>query len=679
MKQTASTIALLLLLFAIATTAVHAASTPPTPATTVRPHLQLHATQQPTAPTWEPLALPSAVTPETLRTLQVHPFDAALLYLATDSGLYHSADAGTSWRRFDTLGERPIFDVTQAEADPQRLYVRSWQSYRSDDGGATWREITMPDEVCGLMVAPSAADQLYARHCGPTPLPPVFRSEDGGATWIVPATPLTITFEALAVAPNQPDLLIASNYDTSWRSIDRGVTWQQMAIGERFYGKPIFDRQTPPQLYLGHWMGLLRSQDGGLTWEDSDAAREMTVLAPLAAPAGALVGGNRSAQWRFTVDTAQWQATAWPTPDNVEALWSSTHDPGILYLRTGSGLWRFDQRPARIQAENAIYLPLIHAQSATPAVGNAVTVAPTSAPIRSANRNTTPAEQAIAQANTYRALAGMLPLVPHPALATAAQNHADYTMANYADSSAWLYGAHGEVAAKPYFTGQWPKDRISISEFPWGGGAEIIHGLGDPVASVDGWMATVYHRFPLLEPYNHYVGYGYHAGAPMEVDVMDFGAGPLPNGIWLPAAPHPLAYPADGQTGVPTSWNGAEIPNPLPDGVAGPVGYPFTLQAIGGKMTINEAALYTADGTLVATHPNPPDCAAGRCLALMAAAPLLANTTYVVKAAGDVSGVTFNSEWRFTTGGEATVVTAAMKPIDLSLLDQRPYPTAEQP
>ena len=248
---------------------------------------------------------------------------------------------------------------------------------------------------------------------------------------------------------------------------------------------------------------------------------------------------------------------------------------------------------------------------------------------------------------------------------TAAQNHADYRRTNYADGNAWSYGAHGEVEGKPHFTGQWPKDRIAAAGYPWWGGAEVMHGLGDPIASVDDWMATVYHRFPLLEPYNHYAGYGYHTGAPIAVDVMDFGAGPMAAGVWLPATPYPLAYPADGQSNVPTGWSGAESPNPLPPDAKGPVGYPFTLQAIGGKLTITQAELRTAAGDAVATHPNPADCASGRCLALIAVAPLMPQTTYVVTAAGDVSGVPFQREWRFTTGADTMMVAAADSALDL--------------
>jgi len=631
-----------------------------------------------TAQSWQQLRLPADVTTATIHNLVVHPFDASILYLATDQGLYRSSDAGTSWGRFNNLDNMPVFEIAQAESDPQRLYIRSWKNYRSDDGGQSWQEFSKPDQTCGFVVAPSQADRLYARRCSPAELPPVVRSDDGGQSWIIPSNTLTATFTLMAVAPDQPDTLIASNFEESWRSTDGGTHWRRATIGVRYAGTPVFDRQTPPTLYLGHWNGLLRSQDAGATWEDSDSVREFSLLVPWADQAGTVVGGNAEATWHFQATESSWQAPAWQTPADLQGLWASAYDPQLFYARTAAALWRLDLRQApTFTPTDYLYLPLVqmtssssHAQSATcidacqPQAKTTIadfiadTATITSDP-------SSPAEEAVARANYYRAIVGTIPLQAHPTLVEATANHTNYRLLNYADGSAGIYGAHGEVEGKPGFTGKWPKDRIATTNYPWWGGAEVMHGLGDPLASVDDWMATVYHRFPILEPYNHYVGYAHNAGAPVAVDVMDFGAGPTAAGVWMPATPYPLAYPVDGQSDVPPSWGGAESPSPLPDGVNGPVGYPFTLQAIGGKLTITQAELRTADGTLVATHPNPADCAAGRCLALIAVAPLAPHTSYSVTAAGDVSGIAFQQQWRFTTGADNTSATAAAVPAGL--------------
>lgn len=633
--------------------------------------LQQQVEESSSTATWQSITLPTNVTTATINMLAVHPLHAASLYLATQSGLYHSQDAGTSWRRSSHLADNPIFEVVQAEANPQRLYIRSWQTYRSDDGGITWQELTPPEHTCGFVIAPSQPDRLYARRCAPSALPPVVRSDDGGHSWIIPTNAITETFDIIAITPDQPDIIIATNFDQTWRSIDGGQHWTQAAIGVRYFGRPLFDRENPATLYLGHWTGLLRSQDTGVTWEDSNSAREFSTLALLPREAGVLMGGNQEATWRFQADSERWQAAAWQAPAKIEQLWSSANDPQILYARNNDGLWRLDLRTTRtFTPTHSLFLPFVQKSVNTAIAANSseskVAVQHSAQHIVEMDATETlsnsSSEQAVARANHYRALAGVAPFQSHPAIATAAAGHINYRLLNYADSSAWTYGAHGQVEGKPGFTGQWPKDRIAAAGYPWWGGAEVMHGLGNPISSVDDWVATVYHRFAILDPYNHYAGYAHHTGAPVAVDVMDFGSGPTGEGVWMPATPYPLAYPADGQTNVPTSWSGAESPSPLPPGAQGPVGYPFTLQGVGGGVTITQAELRTEAGELVPTHPNPPDCASGSCLALMAVTPLMPHTTYVVTAAGDVSGVAFQRKWRFTTGADTPTVTGSTIP-----------------
>ncbi|MCB0062056.1 MAG: hypothetical protein KDE19_08075, partial [Caldilineaceae bacterium] len=406
---------------------------------------------------------------------------------------------------------------------------------------------------------------------------------------------------------------------------------------------------------------------------DSDASREITTLAPLADQAGQIIAGNGAESWRFQLGASEWQATSFTAPANLLTLIGSAADAQVLYARSEQGFWRLDFRPPqRIEDQITYYLPLIQNGVVQPQTRSAVTAAndqcrSVTTDARSsdcataafAQTDLTVAELAVERANDYRTLVGVMPLHLHPSLIASAQNHTNYLVTNYTDPSAWTYGAHGEVQGLPFFTGQWPKDRIVVTGYPWWGGAEVIHGYGDPVASIDGWIATVYHRFPILEPYNHYAGYANHAGAPVQADILDFGAGPMSKGVWMPATPFPLAYPINGQIEIPTGWNGSELPNPLPPGTQGPVGYPFTLQAIGGKMRIMTAALRTESGEVVPTFPNPSDCAAGRCLALIAVEPLQPQVTYIASAAGDISGIPFASEWHFTTGAESMAVTAA--------------------
>jgi hypothetical protein len=223
-------------------------------------------------------------------------------------------------------------------------------------------------------------------------------------------------------------------------------------------------------------------------------------------------------------------------------------------------------------------------------------------------------------------------------------------MLNFSDASAWTYGAHGEVEGKPGYTGRWPSDRMQAAEFPGWGGAEIMGYRGDPVASVDAWMATIYHRVIPLDPSERYTGYGHGRNDRTAVDVMDFGSGQAASGLWTMAIPYPLAYPADGQIGVPLLWGGGEAPDPLPPGASRPVGYPFTLQGLRGTLKVTRAVMRDEGGQRVAIHPNPPDCATFNCYALIAVAPLQPNHWYSAFAKGTVGGVGFKRTWRFMTG-----------------------------
>jgi len=158
-----------------------------------------------------------------------------------------------------------------------------------------------------------------------------------------------------------------------------------------------------------------------------------------------------------------------------------------------------------------------------------------------------------------------------------------------------------------------------------------MHFWGDPVASVDGWMWSIYHRVLSIDPSALLTGYGYGDSSATAVDVMDFGVGPLESGMWTSATPYPFAYPGDGQTNVSAAR------------------FPFTLQGVGGALQVTFAELRDGSGRLVTVDP-PPDCTGFNCYALIPSAPLPANTTFTVRAQGDVGGVAFNRTWTFTTG-----------------------------
>jgi len=131
---------------------------------------------------------------------------------------------------------------------------------------------------------------------------------------------------------------------------------------------------------------------------------------------------------------------------------------------------------------------------------------------------------------------------------------------------------------------------------------------------------------------------------------MDFGGGPTEAGLWTSALPYPLAYPADGQSGVPIARLAAEASDSCQPTAAQATGYPFTLQGVGGVLEVDWAILLDSQGQPVAVEPNPPDCSGYNCYALIPSTPLQLNATYTVQARGSVGSVAFSRTWAFATG-----------------------------
>jgi hypothetical protein len=259
--------------------------------------------------------------------------------------------------------------------------------------------------------------------------------------------------------------------------------------------------------------------------------------------------------------------------------------------------------------------------------------------------DTSPEQIALDRLNFYRTLAHSPPIRLHPTLAAAAQHHANYFLLNDNDPSAWPYGPHGEVAGKPEYTGRTSGDRAVAAGYTWRAGWEVMGYVDDPTISIDGWMATIFHRTIILDPYLEYMGYGHGRSSLGQVDVVDLGHGPLDTADRTQV----IVFPAAGQTDVPVAWLGGEIPDPLPPGTTYPVGYPITIQPIAYvSLTVTQAELRDDQDVPVAIYPNPANCGTA-CYALVAVKPLQLGTTYTVHVTGTVDGVPFDKSWAFTT------------------------------
>jgi len=256
----------------------------------------------------------------------------------------------------------------------------------------------------------------------------------------------------------------------------------------------------------------------------------------------------------------------------------------------------------------------------------------------------------LAYFNTRRAELGLPPIILDSGVAAAAAAHARYVI-RHGETG------HTEQAGKLGFTGVDVADRLRI-RLPVSGASEVLTRYGGSYSDGDAireLFASPYHRGVIL--FDWQLGGAALQRADASVIVVDFA------NIRPTLAPNELvAYPYDGQRGVPNAWTDNEVPDPLGDNSryrGQRVGFPITLS--GGPnahIAWRRATLTDASGRVVTCQIAPlrPADNARNTAICTPMEPLQAHTLYRVNAVGVLTQLSrfttiapFSLQWTFTT------------------------------
>lgn len=211
---------------------------------------------------WQALTNGMPDGPE-VRAIAVHPQNPQVIYVGTQHGPYRSTDGGDHWEKlgFPDLG-MTVWSMLFNPKDPQIMYLGTAPAavYRSDNGGDTWRRLPkaqQPERVqmgfatrlIRMTADPSNPDEIYAG----VEVGGLMRSLDGGETW-------TDCSAHLVELAGRPHLKSKIGSDTE---IEGMMDTHALTMSAA----------QPGTVFLAVRMGLFRSTDHGMNWEDMEVGR----------------------------------------------------------------------------------------------------------------------------------------------------------------------------------------------------------------------------------------------------------------------------------------------------------------------------------------------------------------------------------------------------------------------
>lgn len=313
--------------------------------------------------TWGPAN--GGIEAGSVRDLALDPFDPDTLWVGTagtevTGGLFKTTNA-QDWSRVD-LGE-PVAIGTAIAFDPHdssRIYAAASLSvvrgefFQSDDRGVTWTrtEKGLSGYYANAVAAhPTSSEVAYGVSGAKA-----FRTDSAGADWVLrDDTGSALT--CLALDPTGADTLYAgyvfSDFtgDGVLKSVDGGLSWNPTtgALAVQDLRRLAISPSAPDHLLAASYDGLFETQDGGDSWTPTPLlAGDMRAAAfDPADPLILYAGLFSDSQTGFGLFRSPDGGVTWSPPDGIPVeffratdIAAPANDPSRVYVTALSGVFR---------------------------------------------------------------------------------------------------------------------------------------------------------------------------------------------------------------------------------------------------------------------------------------------------------------------------------------------------
>jgi photosystem II stability/assembly factor-like uncharacterized protein len=297
--------------------------------------------------TWTPLGPPGGDA----RALAVDPARPSRLFLGTADGhIFGSVDSGSHWTLLGRASSRLDAVITAIVVDPRDgnvLFASSWTRdsaagggvFRSADGGRTWSGAGLAGQaVRALAVAPSDPNVLVAGT-----LDGVYRSLDASKSWerISPEHHEELrNLDSLAIDPRDPQTIYAGTFHLPWKTSDGGRTWRPIhegMIDDSDVMSLLIDGADPKHIYASACSGIYRSDDSASQWRKIQGipytARRTYAIAQDPKQPASVYAATSEGLWKTADGGKTWRRTT-PEPWVVNTVVVAEGSPGRVLIGT---------------------------------------------------------------------------------------------------------------------------------------------------------------------------------------------------------------------------------------------------------------------------------------------------------------------------------------------------------
>jgi photosystem II stability/assembly factor-like uncharacterized protein len=238
-----------------------------------------------------------------VQSLAMDPQNHNVIYLGTwGSGVYKSVDSGQTWTPSRSgLGTPLVWSLAVDPHNSNIVYAGTHKGklYKSVDGGSTWvllsNGIQANAVVYTIAIDPASSNRIFigtrgiAGTCHGSSCPPwagvIYKSEDYGVNWVpsvwnVGGPGNQFWAYSIAFDPLDPNRILAAldGEPGLLRSLDGGATWEtseKLNVGNPIGRSVVFDptSTSPVIAYYGAWQAgnyydksVFKTTTGGLLW-----------------------------------------------------------------------------------------------------------------------------------------------------------------------------------------------------------------------------------------------------------------------------------------------------------------------------------------------------------------------------------------------------------------------------